>query len=239
MIEVLGLVAILFLIVVMFYMHRQTDLTILQLEQDQVDAQFSTLLEERQPIVIRGVHAPKGLTKDALLRSTRLDPLPIQAALQGTPLTQSEREELAERLSMTVWANHTWLPMFQEYSWVAPFVGSMKTEALLGGMGMRRSNALYTCLIPTEGSYVVSLLSKSSEVFLPSNWEQRMPSSLTSDDTPLVADLRFLDIILTAGNALCLPAHLIFSMEPTAGSTAAILEYHEPISILAKSLAAR
>lgn len=222
----------------MFYMHRQSDLTILQLEQEQVESQFSSLLEERQPIVIRGVQAPKGLTKEALLKSTRLEALPIQAAVQGAPLKQKEREELAERLSMTVWANHTWLPMFQEYSWIAPAVGSMKTEALIGGLGMNRSVALYTCLLPTEGSYLVSLLSKGSEVFLPTEWENRMPSSLTSDDTPLVADLKFLDIILNTGNALCLPAHLIYSMEPMAGMpcNAAIIEYHEPISVLAKSL---
>jgi len=241
MIFIIGLIAVIFLIVDMFYMHRQSDLTILQLEQTQVEAQFSSLLEERQPIVIRGVQAPKGLTEEALLKSTRLEPLPVKAALQGTPLTPSEREELAERLSMTVWANHTWLPMFQEYSWIAPIVGSLKTEALIGGLGMNRSTALYTCLLPTEGSYLVSLLSKSSEVFLPAAWENRIPSSLTSDDTPLVADLKFLDIILSKGNALCLPAHLIFSMEPMAGTpcNAAIIEYHEPISILAKSLAQR
>ena len=238
MLEVLGLIAIIFLIIVMFYMHRQSDLTILQLEQEQVESQFSGLLEERQPIVIRGVQAPKGLTKEALLKSTRLEAIPVQAALEGKPLTRAEREELAERLSMTVWANHTWLPMFQEYSWIAPMVGSMKTEALIGGLGMNRSVALYTCLLPTEGSYLVSLLSKSSETFLPEAWENRIPSSLTSDDTPLVADLKFLDIILSKGNALCLPAHLIFSMEPMAGTpcNAAIIEYHEPISILAKSL---
>jgi hypothetical protein len=238
MLEVVGLLAIIFLIIVMFYMHRQPDLTILQLEQDQVDSQFSGLLEERQPIVIRGVQAPKGLTNESLLKSTRLDSLPIQAALQGTPLTHSEREELAERLSMTVWANHTWLPMFHEYSWIAPFVGSIKTEALIGGLGMNRTTALYTCLLPTEGSYLVSLLSKNSEAFLPSAWEHRIPSTLTSDDTPLVADLKFLDIILSKGNALCLPAHIIYSMEPMAGTpcNAAIVEYHEPISVLAKSL---
>ena len=237
MLEVLGIIAVIFLIVVMFYMHRQSELTILQLEQSQVDAEFSSLLEERQPIVIRGVQVPKGLSREALLKSTRLAPLPIEAAMNGTPLTQPEREELAERLSMTIWANHTWLPLFHEYSWISPLVGSIKTEGLIGGLGMNRATAQYTCLIPTDGSYIVSLLAKSSEVFLPSSWEQRYPSMLTSDDTPLVADLKFLDIVLNTGNALCIPAHLIFSMEPIQpSSTAAIIEYHEPISILAKSL---
>ena len=102
---------------------------------------------------------------------------------------------------------------------------------------MTRAKALYTCLIPTEGSYVVSLLSKSSEPFLPSTWENRYVTSLTSDDTPLVADLKYMDIVLNPGKALCIPAHMIFSVEPKGPfCSAAIIEYHEPISLLAKSL---
>ena len=239
MLEIIAIVAVIFLIAVMFYMHRQPDLTILQVEQSQVDAQFSNLLSERQPIVIRGVQTPRGLSKESLLKSTRLSGLPIQETIQsGQALTYVERDDLAERLSLTIWANHTWLPLFQEYSWISPLLGSMKTEALLGGMGMTRAKAMYTCIIPTEGSYLVSLLSKSSETFLPSDWESRYPSSITSDDTPLVADLKYLDIVLNTGNALCIPAHLIYSLEPRfeTFSSAAIIEYHEPMSILAKSL---
>ena len=156
----------------------------------------------------------------------------------GGAFNQEEREGLAEELSLNIWANHTWLPLFHDYSWIAPIVGSLKTEALIGGIGMNRAKALYTCILPTEGTYIVSLLAKASEAFLPSNWENRYPSSLTSDDTPLVADLKFLDIILNKGNAICIPAHLIMSIEPKGSGfhSAAIIEYHEPISILAKSL---
>ena len=244
MLEVLGLVAIVFLIVVVFYMQRHAEISILQLEQSQVDAQFAGLLEERQPIVIRGVQPPKGLTKDALQKSNRLAQFPVGDTTlsisidRGISLKREEREELADQLSLPIWANHSWLPLFQEYSWIAPIVGCLKTEVVLGGIGMTRLKALYTCIIPTEGAYIVSLLSKSSESFLPANWEHRFPSSLTSDDTPLVADLKYIDVVVTTGNAICVPAHIILSIEPKDSGfhSAAIIEYHEPVSILAKSL---
>jgi hypothetical protein len=49
--------------------------------------------------------------------------------------------------------------------------------------------------------------------------------------------LKIIDIVLQTGNALCIPAHIIYSLEPQSGfCSAALIEYHEPISILAKSL---
>ena len=245
MLEILGILAIIFLIMVVFYMQRHSENTILQVEQSQVDAQFGALLEERQPIVVRGCTPPKGLSRESLEKSTRLAAFPIGqqnlsqvlSQTQAHQMTQGERDDLGQQLSLPIWATHTWLPLFQEYSWIAPLVGSIRAEALIGGLGMTRAKALYTCLIPTEGSYMVSLLSKSSEPFLPSAWESRYVTSFTSDDTPLVADLKYMDIVLNPGKALCIPAHMIFSVEPKGPfCSAAIIEYHEPISLLAKSL---
>jgi hypothetical protein len=254
MIELFFLLALVFLIAVAFYRQRQPDLTILQVEQDQVQTQFPDLLEERQPIVIRGVPQPRGITQEALQRTTRLAEFPVAghplssilespaalAPAAGTPtLSQEERATLATELSLPVWAKHTWLPLFESYSWLAPWIGTMKAEVLLGGLGMHRTTALYTCIVPTQGKYQVSLLAKSSEAFLPPTWEYRYPGSLTVNDTPLVADLKYLDVIVAPGNALCVPAHMIVSIEPqnpTEFAAAALLEYHEPISALAKIL---
>jgi hypothetical protein len=58
-----------------------------------------------------------------------------------------------------------------------------------------------------------------------------------------VADLKYLDIVLRPGTALLIPAHTIYSLQPAAASpdaptfhAAALLEYHEPISLVAKSI---
>jgi hypothetical protein len=115
----------------------------------------------------------------------------------------------------------------------------MRTEAHLGGLGMTRTSAKYTCIMPTEGKYTLSILSKDSESFLPTNWQYRYLSSLTLNDTPLVADLKFLDIVLRPGTTICLPPHTIISIEPVKESaelfTFAAVEYHEPITLLVKS----
>jgi hypothetical protein len=115
----------------------------------------------------------------------------------------------------------------------------MRSEVILGGLGMTRTMAKYTCIMPTEGTYVLSILSRQSESFLPTKWQYRYPDSLTLNDTPLVADLKYLDIIVRPGTTVCLPPHSIISIEPVKESAElfalVIVEYHEPITLIAKS----
>jgi hypothetical protein len=105
-------------------------------------------------------------------------------------------------------------------------------------MGMTRTTARYTCIMPTEGIYTVSILSKDSEAFLPKEWMYKYPGDLSPNDTPLVADLKYIDIILRPGTLICFPPHFVVSIKPNQESftAAAIVEYHEPISLLVKSL---
>lgn len=253
--ETLILVSILFVISVLFYKQRRSDLQILQLEQEQIPTQLSDLLEEQQPIVIRGIQPPRGLTAEGLAKAPRLASFPVGgqplsvvlqtpaflASAAGTPtLSLSHRQTLAEELSIPVWATHNWLPHFSQVSLMGPLVGTMRVEAVLGGMGMWKTTAKLTACMPTEGTYILSVLSSESERFLPKAWNYRYVTSLTPNDTPLVADIKFLDILVRPGTALVLPPHTIVSMEPQAPSTfsaLAIIEYHEPISLMAKTLA--
>jgi hypothetical protein len=66
----------------------------------------------------------------------------------------------------------------------------------------------------------------------------RYPESLTINDTPLVAEVQFIDVVLRPGTMLAIPAHCIYSMKPKeAGfSGAVILEIDTPISNLANLL---
>jgi len=257
MIEYLLFFALVFLVASLFYKQRRTELEILQLEQTQLDEQLSDLLEELQPVVIRGVAPPKGLTREALMKIPRLGTFsvggqPLADVLEkpemlfganGAPtLSQLAREELAKELSISVWAEHTWLPIFVKCTWFGSVLGCTRSEVILGGLGMTRTTAKYTCIMPTEGTYVLSILSRQSESFLPAKWQYRYPDSLTLNDTPLVADLNYLDIILRPGTAVCLPPHIIYSIQPKQKAdgpaefyAAAAVEYHEPISLLAKS----
>ncbi len=254
--ELLFLFALVFLIAVLFYKQRAPDLQILQLEHDQISAQLADLLEEQQPIVIRGTMPPRGLTAEALAKAPRLASFPVGgqplsailaqpsllASAAGIPTLSLElRRNLAEELSIPVWATRNWLPHFAHCSLLGPLVGTMRSEAVIGGLGMWKTTAKLTAFTPTEGTYVVSILSVESEQYLPKAWQYRYVSSLTPNDTPLVADIKFLDIVVRPGTALLIPPHAVVSMEPKEPSTfsaAAILEYHEPVSLLAKSFLA-
>jgi hypothetical protein len=251
--ELIFFSALIFLIAVLFYKQRAPDLQILQLEHDQISAQLADLLDEQQPVVIRGTLPPRGLTAEALAKAPRLASFPvggqtlsaviaqpaILSSAAGMPtLSLDLRRSLAEELSIPVWATRNWLPYFAQCSLVGPLLGTMRAEAVLGGLGMWKTSAKVTAFAPTEGTYVVSILSVDSEQYLPKSWQYRYVSSLTPNDTPLVTDIKFLDIVVRPGTVLLIPPHAVVSMEPKAPTTfsaAAILEYHEPISLLAKS----
>lgn len=252
MIDILLLIGLVFFIAVLFYKQRHPSLEILQAEETQLDEQLSDLLEEQQPLIVRGIIPPKGLTKESLEKIPRLAQFsvggqPLDDILKnpgmlsggkGQPvLSQHRREELAAELSLQVWAEHAWLPRLKQTTWTGWAVGCVKTEVLLGGLGMTRTKANYTCIMPTEGIYTVSILSKDSESFLPKEWMYKYPGDLSPNDTPLVADLKYIDIIVRPGTMICFPPHFIISIKPNQESftAAAIVEYHEPISLLAKS----
>jgi hypothetical protein len=251
MLEILFLVALVFLISVLFYKQRRPTMEILQAEETQME-QLADLLEEQQPLIIRGIAPPKGLTKEALNKIPRLSDFsvggqPLADVIQtpammksadGAPVLSRERRELlAKELSINVWAEHTWLSNFSQTTWFGWMVGCVQTEVVLGGMGMWKTCAKYTAIMPTEGTYVVSILSKESESFLPAKWKYRYPGSLSPNDTPLVSDLKYMDIIVRPGTMICFPPHHIISIQPKDDefSAAAIVEYHEPVTLLAKS----
>jgi len=225
---------------------------ILQAEESQIEQQLSDLLEEQQPLIVRGISPPKGLTKESLSKIPRLaqfsvggqsldailqNPSMLSSANGGPVLSQDRRELLANELSIKIWADHTWLPRFSSTTWFGWLVGCMRTEVLLGGMGMIKTTAKYTCIMPTEGTYTISIVSRESESFLPTKWMYRYPGTLSPNDTPLVSDLKYMDIVLRPGTMICLPPHFIISMQPKTDefAAAAIVEYHEPITLLAKS----
>lgn len=252
MIDILLLIGLVFFIAVLFYKQRHPSLEILQAEETQLDEQLSDLLEEQQPLIVRGIIPPKGLTKESLEKIPRLaqfsvggqplddilkNPMMLSGGKGQPVLSQHRREELAAELSLQVWAEHAWLPRLKQTTWTGWAVGCVKTEVLLGGLGMTRTKANYTCIMPTEGIYTVSILSKDSESFLPKEWMYKYPGDLSPNDTPLVADLKYIDIIVRPGTMICFPPHFIISIKPNQESftAAAIVEYHEPISLLAKS----
>jgi len=253
MLEFFFFAGLIFLIGVLFYKQRRSSTELLQAEEGQLDEQLTDLLAEQQPLIVRGISPPKGITLESLKKIPRLADFsvggqPLEAVLNdpkmlfsanGSPVLSKERRSIfATELSTKIWADHVWLPKFSQTTWLGFVLGCMISEVVLGGMGMFKTTATYTCIMPTEGVYTISIVSRESESFLPKAWEYRYPGDLSPNDTPLVADLKYMDVIVRPGTMIVFPAHFIISMKPTTEefAAAAILEYHEPISLLAKSL---
>jgi hypothetical protein len=112
-----------------------------------------------------------------------------------------------------------------------------KYHCWAGNVGLRKTYSTWTCLIPTDGEIIVTIMPETVESSLPAKWSGIFPANLTTKDTPFVADLKFIDIILRPGNCLFMPAHWFMSWTSTPESNktpmVCSISYHSPISFLA------
>ena len=113
-----------------------------------------------------------------------------------------------------------------------------RVQPLFGGIGMQRATAIMTFFLPVEGTYTISLVNPKSESFLPTDWKYRYPRTLTINDSPLVTEIKYIDIILRPGTMICIPTQTIFSMETKDGTfhSGLWIEVDSPVSNLAKFL---
>ena len=257
LVEVFLTLCVLFFISVWFYSQRRESIEILQVEFSNSLLTLHELLQESQPIILRGCPFPQILTRVKLSEVPRLNEFPLRIGSSttlesyrnhtgntfpddqavGIPiLDTSLSRTLAKELAMDTWVNHTYSEFITELSGYFSIFKSTRVSTILGGHGMVRPSSLYTCILVTEGTYTVSLVNKRSEQFLPSAWTYRYPPSLTVNDTPLVGEIQFIDIILRAGTMIIIPCHTIYSICPKSISdfhAATVIELDSPISNLA------
>lgn len=249
---------VLFLIAIWFYTIRRESIELLQLEYENALPTLHELLQESQPIIIRGVPIPPILNSLKLAEIPRLNSFPLSANASYTLQTYRTHPELvfpdeqaiglpilepivgrtlAKELSIDTWMKYTYNDFIVELSGYFSILKSIKTSVILGGCGMVRPRSLYTCIIPTEGTYIVSLVNKRSENFLPKTaWTYKYPSILSVNDTPLVGEIQFIDIIARPGTMVIIPCHCIYSMTPKEMGkfhSAVLLELDSPISNMA------
>jgi hypothetical protein len=88
--------------------------------------------------------------------------------------------------------------------------------------------------MPTQGTAKVSLMLGSVIPYMPSKWQGRPFHSLSPQDTPLLNQIKYVEVKLRRGNLLALPAHMIVDIasEPATAWTF-IAELHHPISLMA------
>ena len=251
---------VLFFIFVWFYKQRRAELELLQVEFANSATALRDLSQEKQPIIIRGVPVPTILTAARLAQIPRLAEFPLNPEAAGTTLgayratpgkilpdwqllgrpilTDEAGTVAAQELSIPLWVTRTLQEPLLDLGSL-PFLTSFDSRILLGGAGMTRTVPSYLCILPTDGTYILSLVSPSSETFLPTAWEHRYPQSLTINDTPMVGEIKYIDVILRPGTMVCIPSQTIYSLQPkdyTAFNAATVIEVHSPISKLAKML---
>jgi len=158
----------------------------------------------------------------------------------GEPLiTAAQSQLLAKELALEIWVSQVLQGTIQDMGGLFSLIYLRTVKTMLGGTGMQRATSIMTMILPVEGKYTVSLVSKKTEQFLPAAWKYRYPRTLTINDAPLVGEIQYIDIVLRPGTMLCLPSHFIFSIEPDDAATfhsALWIEIDSPISTLTKFL---
>jgi|LauGreDrversion4_2_1035121.scaffolds.fasta_scaffold397566_1 hypothetical protein len=242
MIEWFLIIGIIFIILIVFYKQANEEFTILQLEGNQL-ATLTTVLSEKNPIVIKQVQIPPFFTPDAIQQNKRIQSFPLAQqktlidALTSTTIqtTPESSAILARESGLQVWAEHTWFPYLTNW-W---FLHTMKTSANCGEHGLTKTTAPSTVILPTSNTLDVYIMTGSQEKYFPKLWAGKFPETFTVLDTPLVGQVKYMVIKVKAGNALCLPAHWFYSIRSSDSVKPilwCLLECHHPLSTIAASL---
>ena len=226
-----------------FYKQAICEFRINQIEWSQVE-NLSTLLTENVPVVIRSIPSATFWTHEDVLARSCFKDIPI---FQETSLTDwissstpdsicpwkyQQAETIANVSGINIWANKWINPHITRFKfWMFP-----KYNCWAGNIGLRK-NFAWTCFFPVDGEIIFTIMPENNQTSLPANWIDCFPANLTTKDTPFVADLKFIDIILRPGNCIFMPAHWFVSWTTTPNSNktpmVCTISYHTPISLLA------
>lgn len=246
MLEVILIIGIIFIILIFFYKQTVCEFRINQIEWSQ-NENISSLLNEKVPLVIRSIPSVTFWTHEDVLARPCFKDIPI---FQETTLTDwisgstpdsqcpwkySQAETIANITGINIWANKWLNPLI-----INPFLKLWlfpKYHCWAGNVGLRKTFAIWTCLFPVDGEIILTLMPQNNESSLPANWLDTYPANLTIKDTPFVADLKFIDIIVRPGKCVFIPAHWFISWTTTAEATVTpmvcTISYHTPISLIA------
>jgi len=244
MLEFIVIFGVLFLILTFFYKQAVCEFRINQMEWTQHD-QLHELLGEKIPLVVRSIPSATFWTAEDVKKRTCYASLPIFKDMSLTkwmtdaspssicPWKHTQAEQIAGAAGISIWAqkwmNPVLIPTLLR-AWMMP-----RYYCWAGNVGLQKTFATWTCIFPVDGEMLVTILPESMETSLPASWINCFPSQLTMKDTPFVADLKFLDIILRPGHCLFMPAHWFVSWVSTTDKPvmSCTISYHSPISLLA------
>lgn len=154
-----------------------------------------------------------------------------------------QAEALAKVSGISVWHRTHLRPLFSG-------VGAMRLlryQAWAGRVGVRRTYASWTCILPTEEDIIVTIFPETMEPYLPIEWKGGFPGEWTRRDTPFAGDIKYMDVVVRAGTCFFLPPHWYMSWvsargangEESHGSIPMVFTilYHSPVSWMAEKMA--
>ena len=139
---------------------------------------------------------------------------------------------LAKESGLSVWFEHHLYDSLLPSAYTK-WLYSYKTSLWPNHRGLFKTTAFQTIIMPTQGTASVSLMLGKTIPYLPTRWEGRPFHSLTAQDTPLLNQIKFMEIKLRHGNLLILPAHIIVDIRSIEKAWCFVAEIHHPISRLA------
>lgn len=236
---------VLFFISVLFYKQANEQFEILQLDAERLE-ELPTLYADKSPIVLSGFPAPSlgtmmELQKRPHILQMKLTPTQTLGQVLTNPMTlrtfsftPTTAEFLAKESGLTIWFEHHLYKDILPSPYTKVFFSS-QTYLWPHHRGLFQTSAFQTILMPTQGEVIVSLLLPKMIPYMPRVWKGRQFHTLTQNDTPLLSQIQYLDVVLRKGNLLCLPSHLLvdistYSKEEPAWIFQANL--HHPISRL-------
>jgi hypothetical protein len=245
MIEIIIILTVLFFIAVLFYKQANEQFEILQIEASRL-SELPTMYSDRSPIVVSNFQTPALGTEDELRKRPNILQMAVSpefslksllehpTALKTFHFNPETAKFLAKESGLQVWFEHH---VYKELlpSPYTKWLYTFKTSLWPHHRGLFKTTAFQTVIMPTQGTVRVSVMLGSALPYLPNRWYNRSFHSLTPQDTPLLNQIKFIEIKLRRGNLLLLPAHLIVDITSEGGpaSWSFIAEINHPISRLA------
>jgi len=243
MYEIIIILIVLFFIAVLFYKQANEQFEILQIEAARIQ-ELPSMYVDRAPIVVSGFQPPAlgteaELRKRPQIMQKSISPQHTLQSLLHSPeiatfrIAPETATFLSQESGLTVWFQQTLKQTLMPSPYTS-WLYTTKTSLWPHHRGLFKTTAVQTILMPTQGTAKVSLMLGSVIPYMPTKWQGRPFHSLTPQDTPLLNQIKYVEVKLRRGNLLALPAHMIVDIasEPATAWTF-IAELHHPISLMA------
>jgi hypothetical protein len=238
---------VLLFIAILFYKQANEQFEILQLEANRIQ-ELPTLYSDHSPIVVRNFTVPNIANFEQLVKRKHIMQMALAPKKSLYSILTNPKELLnwtfppittdflAKESGLHVWFKMNLFSILLPNSYMN-WMYSFKTFLYPHHRGLFKTTAFQTIIMPTQGQARVSLILQNAEAYLPIKWRERQFSSLTTQDTPLLSQIQFVEVKLKKGNFLVLPSHLIIDVATdTTEETDCwfmVAEVHHPISKIA------